>query len=125
MLRETFVRKVEALRQVPCGTVDGLRKLVASEERHKRDPASSQGEQLIFAGRPGPRMQKLEQVCRCLSDDEILADCLTEDGLQFALLCFALLCFAQESTVFVTAGLDGGGKKRKKKTYTKPKILAV
>jgi hypothetical protein len=31
--------------------------------------------------------------------------------------------FSQESTVFVSSGLDGGGKKRKKKTYTKPKLL--
>ena len=34
-----------------------------------------------------------------------------------------LAAFSQESTVFVSSGLDGGGKKRKKKTYTKPKLL--
>ncbi|CAL1150083.1 unnamed protein product [Cladocopium goreaui] len=28
-----------------------------------------------------------------------------------------------ESTVFVSSGLEGGGKKRKKKTYTKPKKI--
>eukprot|EP00929_Paragymnodinium_shiwhaense_P100468 TRINITY_DN627_c0_g2_i9.p2 TRINITY_DN627_c0_g2~~TRINITY_DN627_c0_g2_i9.p2 ORF type:complete len:163 (-),score=60.79 TRINITY_DN627_c0_g2_i9:84-572(-) len=30
---------------------------------------------------------------------------------------------ADESTVFLSAGLDGGAKKRKKKTYTKPKKI--
>ena len=71
-------------------------------------------------------MPRAPRVLRCLSDDEILADCLTEDGLQLgsSLLHFALRSLVQESTVFVTAGLDGGGKKRKKKTYTKPKSLA-
>ena len=29
----------------------------------------------------------------------------------------------EESTLFVNAGLEGGGKKRKKKTYTKPKKI--
>merc|ERR1711881_614611 len=29
----------------------------------------------------------------------------------------------EESTVFLTLGLDGGAKKRKKKTYTKPKKI--
>ena len=31
----------------------------------------------------------------------------------------------QESTIFVTSGLDGGGKERKKKTYRKPKPLGM
>merc|ERR1719230_2333767 len=30
---------------------------------------------------------------------------------------------AEEATVFVTSGLDGGAKKRKKKVYTKPKKI--
>eukprot|EP00434_Breviolum_minutum_P004449 symbB.v1.2.003922.t1/scaffold210.1/size302740/13 len=45
--------------------------------------------------------------CRSLSDEDILLEC----GI------------TEESTVFVTSGLDGGGKKRKKKTYTKPKKI--
>mmetsp|Transcript_93886 Transcript_93886/g.114993 ORF Transcript_93886/g.114993 Transcript_93886/m.114993 type:complete len:154 (+) Transcript_93886:51-512(+) len=44
---------------------------------------------------------------RSLSDEEVLLEC----GI------------TEESTVFVTSGLDGGGKKRKKKTYTKPKKI--
>jgi len=44
---------------------------------------------------------------KLLEDNQTLAEC----GL------------SNESTIFVTAGLDGGAKKRKKKTYTKPKKL--
>eukprot|EP00435_Cladocopium_sp_Y103_P021118 s2326_g5.t1 len=42
-----------------------------------------------------------------LSNEEILLEC----GI------------TEESTIFVSSGLDGGGKKRKKKTYTKPKKI--
>eukprot|EP00438_Fugacium_kawagutii_P016764 Skav231115 [mRNA] locus=scaffold7:4545:20985:- [translate_table: standard] len=48
---------------------------------------------------------------KSLSDEEILLECGVTEEL------------ALESTLFVTSGLDGGGKKRKKKTYTKPKLL--
>jgi small subunit ribosomal protein S27Ae len=53
----------------------------------------------------------------------------TEQGLVFGGcelkegIPLASLGLEEESTVFVTAGLDGGGKKRKKKTYTKPKKI--
>merc|ERR1719217_923083 len=38
-------------------------------------------------------------------------DSLVQDGLE------------EEATVFLTCGLDGGAKKRKKKVYTKPKKI--
>merc|ERR1712224_363308 len=41
-----------------------------------------------------------------LDDDALIEDVLTE-----------------EATVFVTSGLDGGAKKRKKEVYTKPKKI--
>merc|ERR1719408_873449 len=41
-----------------------------------------------------------------LDDEALIEDVLTE-----------------EATVFVTSGLDGGAKKRKKKVYTKPKKI--
>merc|ERR1719163_1609987 len=44
---------------------------------------------------------------RALESDEVLA----ASGLQ------------EESTVFLSLGLEGGGKKRKKRTYTKPKKI--
>merc|ERR1740130_809346 len=44
---------------------------------------------------------------RALGDSEALAACGLED----------------ESTLFLSLGLEGGGKKRKKKTYTKPKKI--
>mmetsp|Transcript_48601 Transcript_48601/g.59774 ORF Transcript_48601/g.59774 Transcript_48601/m.59774 type:complete len:171 (+) Transcript_48601:7-519(+) len=51
-------------------------------------------QQLIFGG-------------RVLNADQSLVDCGLDD----------------ESTIFVSSGLEGGGKKRKKKTYTKPKKI--
>jgi small subunit ribosomal protein S27Ae len=41
---------------------------------------------------------------------------LDDDTLVEDVLC-------EEATVFVTSGLDGGAKKRKKKVYTKPKKI--
>ncbi|CAE7771327.1 ubl-1 [Symbiodinium sp. CCMP2592] len=44
---------------------------------------------------------------RSLRDEELLGECGVEE----------------ESTIFLSAELSGGGKKRKKKTYTKPKKI--
>ena len=44
---------------------------------------------------------------RCLQDSDTLAGCGVTD----------------EATLFVSPELEGGGKKRKKKTYTKPKKI--
>ena len=65
----------------------------------KRFVAQAEGtleeeQNLVFAG-------------KLLEDGQALAEC----GL------------SEESTIFATAGLDGGAKKRKKKTYTKPKKI--
>merc|ERR1712112_219576 len=60
----------------------------------KEQVALVDGQVLVFAG-------------RSLADDLTLAEC----GVQ------------EESTLFVTAGLLGGGKKRRKKVYTKPKKI--
>ena len=44
---------------------------------------------------------------RSLASTDVIGECGIED----------------ESTVFLSLGLEGGGKKRKKKTYTKPKKI--
>ena len=56
---------------------------------------SAEDQHLIFAGKQLPASQATLAAC----------------GLE------------EESTVFVSLGLDGGAKKRKKKTYTKPKKI--
>merc|ERR1712124_97543 len=48
--------------------------------------------------------QRLNYGVESLDDDSLVRDVLQE-----------------EATVFLTCGLDGGAKKRKKKVYTKPK----
>ncbi|CAJ1433304.1 unnamed protein product [Effrenium voratum] len=74
---------------------DGFDTVAALKERLALLQAVPADEQrLLFGG-------------RSLSDAEVLAACGLED----------------ESTVFLSMDLSGGGKKRKKKTYTKPKKI--
>merc|ERR1719234_2287763 len=54
---------------------------------------------------PCCKVGKLRERCGLVDEDETIGEC----GLE------------NESTIFVTGGLLGGGKKRKKKVYTKPK----